>query len=189
MPTPSTSDEAALERRLHRNRLVVLGLALLISLPLGSREMTIGIAIGGILGHFNQRWLSGSIKAILAVAASGGGSVPSGTVRRLFFRYALVGIGMGVALWLGVADPIGLAIGFSAYVGGVLIEAGSILFRVIRQGSREDESEGKSKNKSEVQSEDKSTDDLPPTTNGADRAGQRPEEIQPRDEEDSLHNH
>jgi len=145
--------------------------------------MTIGIGIGGILGHFNQRWLSGSIKAILAIAASGGDPVPSGTVMRLFFRYALIGIGMGMALWLGVANPVGLAIGFSAYVGGVLIEAGSILFRVIRQGSREDESESKS----EVKLEDESTDDLPPTTNGAGRAGQRPEEIQPRDKEDSLH--
>jgi hypothetical protein len=132
-------EEAALERRLHRNRLIVLGLALLISLPLGTRAMTIGIGIGGILGHFNQRWLSSSIKAILAVAASGDGQVPSGTVLRLFLRYALVGVGIGIALWARVADPIGLAIGLSAFVGGVLIEAGAIFYRAVRRAPTEDE--------------------------------------------------
>ncbi|MFZ4627632.1 MAG: ATP synthase subunit I [Blastocatellia bacterium] len=164
VPSPLPSqEEAALERRLHRNRLIVLGLALLVSLPFGTTKMTIGIGVGGILGHFNQRWLSSSIKGILAAAASGDSPVPSGTVLRLFLRYALVGAGIGVALWWRVADPIGLAIGLSAYVGGVLIEAGAIFYRAVRQAPPEDEAALAPLEMDDRQGETEKREDLPRT--------------------------
>jgi hypothetical protein len=127
--------DGALERRLSRNRLIVLIIATLVSLLWARRDVTIGIVVGGALGHLNQRWLSMSIKATLLIAASGADPVPAGTLVPLFLRYLIVAIGMVGAIWLGVAHPVGLAIGFAAFVGGVMIEAGALLYRGLREGA------------------------------------------------------
>lgn len=115
----------ASERRIHRNTYFVIALALLAGLVLSNGQMVAGIAIGGALALFNQRWLRASVTAILGIAANNAtGAVPNWTVAKFLLRYGVIAIVAGAAIWSGKVNLIGFAIGIGSVVWAVMAEAG-----------------------------------------------------------------
>lgn len=111
-------------RRLRRNTFIVIGLALAASLIFSDRRMVFGVALGGALCFFNLRWLNSSLRGILDLAMQRqDGRVPPFTVGKFIFRYYLVAVAIGAAVWSGGFHPLGIGIGFAAFVGGVMIES------------------------------------------------------------------
>jgi len=86
--------------------------------------MALGALLGGALCLFNIRWLSGSVRAILSKAVvSQSSRVPPFTASKLILRYFVIAFVIVAALSTGYFHPLGIGIGFAAFVGGVMIEA------------------------------------------------------------------
>ena len=120
----SQIDDSGIERRLQRNTYVVIGAALIAGWFLSGWRMALGALLGGALCLFNIRWLSGSVRALLSKAVmTQSGRVPPFTASKLILRYFVIAIVIVAALSTGYFHPLGIGIGFAAFVGGVMIEA------------------------------------------------------------------
>ena len=120
----SEEQENEIERRFKRNMLIVICLALVIGFIWSGWRMGLGILLGGTLCIFNLRWLGGSVRAIMNHAVVLQKSrVPPFTVSKFILRYLIIAMVMGAAVWTGDFHPLGIAIGFGAFAGGVMIEA------------------------------------------------------------------
>jgi len=127
------ADEFALNQRLDRNTLLFLGLALAASIWFGTSEIVAGVLVGGILALFNKRWLVGSIRSLLAAVTQGQESrQQTWSSSKLILRYLVVAIFFGLALSTGLFHPLGMAIGFASFVGGVMIEAGYQIYLALK---------------------------------------------------------
>lgn len=126
-------DDEAIERRFQRNTWFVLSVALIASLVWGSMRLTLGIALGGAMSLFNQRWLEGSVRGILSKAVVlQNGRVPPWTASKLILRYFILALVLGLAVWTGAFHPLGIAIGFASFVGGVMMEAGYQMYLALK---------------------------------------------------------
>lgn len=126
-------DDEAIERRFQRNTWFVLSVALIASLVWGSMRLTLGIALGGAMSLFNQRWLEGSVRGILSKAVVlQNGRVPPWTASKLILRYFILALTLGIAVWTGAFHPLGIAIGFASFVGGVMMEAGYQMYLALK---------------------------------------------------------
>jgi hypothetical protein len=122
-------DSERLERRLQRNSFIVIALALLAAIVWADERMAMGVVLGGALSLFNKRWLTSSTRVVLSQAiAVGNGRVPPFTAAKFILRYYIIAIVIGVAVWSGHFHPLGIGVGFAAFVGGVMIEAGYQLY-------------------------------------------------------------
>ena len=121
----SENADSRVEQRVQRNTyLVILG-ALLTGAFWSGWRMALGVALGGALSLFNKSWLQGSVRAILSAAAEKqDGRVPPFTAGKIIFRYYIIALVIGGAVWTGDFHPLGIAIGFAAFVGGIMLEAG-----------------------------------------------------------------
>ena len=120
----SQIDDSGTERRLQRNTYIVIGAAMIAGWFLSGLRMLLGVTAGGALCLFNIRWLSGSVRAILSKAVEAPQRrVPPFTASKLILRYFVIAIVIVVALSTGYFHPLGIGIGFAAFVGGVMIEA------------------------------------------------------------------
>jgi ATP synthase I chain len=114
-----------IERRFERNMYIYILVALAVSLIWAGWRMALGVLLGSILSIFNKRWLQGSVAAILGSAVEmQSGRVPPFTAAKLILRYFIIAFVIGAAIWTGDFHPLGIGIGFAAFVGGVMIEAG-----------------------------------------------------------------
>jgi hypothetical protein len=139
---PFDDGNEVLFRRLRRNTFIVIGLALAASLLFSDRQkcwqMFFGVVLGGALCFFNLRWLSGSLRGMLALAKrEQDGRVPPFTAGKFIFRYYLVAVAIGAAVWTGDFHPLGIGIGFAAFVGGVMIEAVYQFYLAVLSGGHE----------------------------------------------------
>ena len=133
MNSPESADDQSLNRRLSRNTILFLGLALGFSVWQGSGKMVGGVGLGGALAIFNQRWLEGSIRSLLArLAESQEGAIPTWPASKLVLRYLIVALCFVVAQLTGLFHPLGMAIGFASFVGGVMIEAGYQIYLALK---------------------------------------------------------
>ena len=122
-----------LERRFRRNMLIVIAGALVAGFYWSGWRMGLGILLGGALCIFNLRWLGGSVRAILSHAAElQNRRVPPFTASKFILRYLIIALAIGVAVWTGDFHPLGIGIGFAAFAGGVMIEAGYQIYLFIR---------------------------------------------------------
>jgi ATP synthase I chain len=113
-----------IERRFKRNMIVVIAVALILGFYWSGWQMALGILLGGSLCIFNLRWLEGSVRAILSHAVEMQNTrVPPFTASKFILRYLIIAFVIGAAVWTGDFHPLGIAIGFGAYAGGVMIEA------------------------------------------------------------------
>lgn len=120
----SQIDDSGIERRLQRNTYLVIGAALIAGWFLSGWRMALGLLLGGALCLFNIHWLKGSVRAILSKAVmTQSGRVPPFTASKLILRYFVIAIVIVAALSIGHFHPLGIGIGFAAFVGGVMIEA------------------------------------------------------------------
>ena len=127
--TGNHEDAETSERRIYRNTYIVIALAIVVSLALSSWRMAAGVAIGGVLCLFNERWLRAGVGALLGVGAQNpNGAVPRWTVSKFLLRYAVTGAVILAAAWSRWIDLIGFAIGFASFVWSVMIEAGYQLY-------------------------------------------------------------
>lgn len=122
-PMPPAPDPEASLRRIHRNTYAVILLATLAGLFGSGGRMGAGVALGGALSIFNERWLRASTGAILGTAAESG-RVPPGAEAKFILRYAVIAVVAGIALWSGYFNILGIGIGLASFVGAVCIEAG-----------------------------------------------------------------
>lgn len=122
-----------LEQRFQRNTYIFILVALLASACWSGWRLALGVALGGTLSLFNKNWLQGSVQAILSYAAEKqDGRVPPFTAGKIVFRYYIIALAIGGAIWTGDFHPLGIAIGFAAFVGGVMIEAVYQLYLAFR---------------------------------------------------------
>jgi hypothetical protein len=113
--------------------LVVIAMALVAGFYWSGWRMGLGILLGGALCIFNLRWLGGSVRAILSYAAElQNNRVPPFTASKFILRYLIIAIVIGAAVWTGDFHPLGIAIGFGAFAGGVMIEAGYQIYLFFR---------------------------------------------------------
>jgi hypothetical protein len=120
----SQNDDSGIERRLQRNVYIVIGAAAIAGWFLSGSRMALGALLGGALCLFNIRWLSGGVRAILNQAVeTQSGRVPPFTASKFILRYFVIAAAIVIALWSGYFHPLGIGIGFAAFVGGVIIEA------------------------------------------------------------------
>ena len=109
--------------RLERTTGLVLAMMLLVAAWTGESKIIAGVALGGVLGWANYRWLSTSTRALLTSVGA------SGRVSRrailLFSGRALVIWGaIGLAFWSRAVDVLALVAGFCAFVVAVMVEVG-----------------------------------------------------------------
>jgi hypothetical protein len=118
------ADAEASLQRIHRMTYVVIAVAIVAGFVLAGWQMAAGMALGGALSLFNERWLRASIGAIFGtVTQTQTGTVPRWTLSKFLLRYAVIAVVTGLALWSRKIDLIGFAIGFASFVLAVMIEA------------------------------------------------------------------
>lgn len=135
---PPESDSAAgdgTERRLTRNTYWLILSGVIVALFTSGWRMALGVALGGALSLLNVRWLHASVGAILRVASSTGDpAVPRWTVSKFFLRYGLVAVLMIVAVQSGWFALLGVGLGFAVFVGAAMIEAAYQVYLTFTRG-------------------------------------------------------
>lgn len=116
---------AAVERRLRKNILVSIAIFILFAVIFGTRRFALGVSIGCALAYLNYRWLHGSLKAILASAASG--EAPPNAVKsisKFLLRWIVIISIVAIAIWQGGTQiVVGILVGLFAFPGAAIIEA------------------------------------------------------------------
>ena len=118
----------AVERRVWRNTLVVASAALTTAALLAELRVTLGLALGCVLGLLNFRWLQSSLRAALAV---GGPKTPPGTSMKFLLRWLVILAGAFIATRTGYVDAVGLTAGLFAPALAILIEASYVAVKTI----------------------------------------------------------
>ena len=127
-------DLVASERRWRRNTYIVAILLVVSGLIFSSWRMALGIALGGALSIFNERWLRSSVSVILGTAARARDErVPRWTATKFILRYFVIAIIAGVAVWSGYFNLLGVGMGLASFVGAVMIEAGYQVYLTFKQ--------------------------------------------------------
>jgi predicted membrane channel-forming protein YqfA (hemolysin III family) len=127
------ADSAAAERRFQRNHYVVIALLVIASLIFARWQMVSGVILGAALSVFNQRWLRASTGAILGVAAeTGNRRLPRWTTSKFILRYFVMLAVVIIAVRSGWFDLLGICLGLSSFVGGVMLEAGYQVYLTFR---------------------------------------------------------
>ncbi len=123
-PNEVTPDFAPLEneQRLRVITVVLIVMGTVIALALVGLKMALGIALGGALSLFNERWLRTSTKAMIELAsATGNPSVA--TTSKFIFRFVIIAFIIAVAMKSGYFNLLGIGLGFAAFVGATMVEA------------------------------------------------------------------
>jgi hypothetical protein len=124
------SDLGPTRRRLERNTYLVLAAMLVVSLIIGKWKIILGVALGGLLGLLNIRWLEASLGVIIS-GAQLTGQTPKWTAGKFILRYLIIGLVISLALWSGYFNILAIIAGFCAFVWAVMIEAGYQICRMI----------------------------------------------------------
>ena len=110
-----------MERRIQLSMIVLIALGVIAGSVLAGFRMGLGIALGGALSFFNERWLSSSTRAIIEFASSTGNpTVPR--AMRFFLRLVVVAVVIWIASLSGYFDLLGIGIGFTSFVGAAMLE-------------------------------------------------------------------
>ena len=123
-PNEVTPDFAPLEneQRLRIITVVLIALGAVIAFAFVGLKMALGIALGGALSLFNERWLRSSTKAMIELAsATGNPSVA--TTSKFIFRFVIIAFVIAVAMKSGYFNLLGIGLGFAAFVGATMVEA------------------------------------------------------------------
>lgn len=134
METPVILDEDSqderLRRRLERNTWLVFGGMVCAAALGGDSRLIFGVILGGMLGWLNHRWLSSSLKAMF-VASSTAGTISTRQAALFAARLVVVAGAIALALWSGYFHLLGIVVGFCAFIGAVMLEAGYQLVLIL----------------------------------------------------------
>src|SRR5438128_9832876 len=125
----------AVERRVWRNILGVLAVAVLIAAVFADLPFLLGLILGGGLALLNYRWLHSSLRAILG---TGNRSAPPGTSMKFIARWLLIAIMAWAANRTGYFDAVGILAGLFAPAAAVMLEAVYVTYKTLvrRDGER-----------------------------------------------------
>ena len=118
---PVTARPGPVERRVWRNAVGVVAVAVLVSAPLAEGRFTLGLGLGGALALLNYRWLQSSLRDIFATGSS---KTPPGTHLKFIVRWLVVAAVAWVANRTGYFDAVGIVAGLFSPAVAIMIEAG-----------------------------------------------------------------
>jgi ATP synthase I chain len=137
----SSEDGDKVEERFQRNMYIFIIVALIVSSIWAGWRMVMGVLLGSLLGLLNKRWLEGSVGAILSrAAAAQSGRIPRWTASKFVLRYFVIAVVLIAAVWTGGFHPLGIGIGFAAFVAGVMMEAAYQLYLFFKMNGRSKDS-------------------------------------------------
>jgi hypothetical protein len=137
----NSEDGKRIEDRFQRNMYVFIVIALIVSLIWAGWRMVMGVLLGSVLSLFNKRWLEKSVGAILSRAvATQSGRVPPLTASKFVLRYLIIAVVIIAAVWTGSFHPLGIGIGFAAFVAGVMMEAAYQLYLFFKTNDQAEDS-------------------------------------------------
>lgn len=124
----------ALESRIFRVMVVVVGLSAIVSAGLAPWRVTTGVALGGTLALINYHWLRTSVQALLSEATV---KAPRVTITRYIFRYLIIGAVVVAATMLNWISLPATIVGLCAFVPALFVEAFRQFYFVIihREGT------------------------------------------------------
>jgi len=111
----------AIQRRVWRNGMTVVGLAVLIAAPIADFRVTLGLGLGGALALFNYRWLQSAVRDVLAI---GSVKTPPGTYLKFIVRWLVVAAIALAANRTGYFDATAIICGLFAPAIAIMVEAG-----------------------------------------------------------------
>lgn len=106
---------------MQRYMIVLIAFATVTAAVTAQTRFTLGLLLGGVLALLNFRWLSTSLRGILA---AGNSKAPPGTMIKFVFRWFVVAAVAYLAYLSGFFDPVGIVSGLLAPAAAVIIEAG-----------------------------------------------------------------
>jgi hypothetical protein len=118
------------ERRVWRNTFAVIILAILIAAVSANLKFTLGLIVGSALSLINYKWLHSSVKDVLSEST---GKAPPGTAMMFIIRWIVIGLVIYFLNLTGWFDPKGMLAGLFAPALAVMIEAGYVTYKTIRQ--------------------------------------------------------
>ncbi|MFY9618919.1 MAG: ATP synthase subunit I [Pyrinomonadaceae bacterium] len=121
-----------LEARIFRAMIGAVAIAVIVSALVAPWRVTTGLLLGGVLSLLNQRWLSGSVAALLDMQK------PGVTARMRLWKHGLRYFVIAVAVFAGYQlNLISLAAtiaGLCSFVPALFVEAGrQFYFAIIRR--------------------------------------------------------
>jgi ABC-type dipeptide/oligopeptide/nickel transport system permease component len=128
------TDSEAVERRVWRNILGVLAVAVLIAAVFAELSFILGLVLGGGLALLNYRWLHSSLRAILG---TGSKHAPPGTSMKFIVRWLLIATLGWVANRTGYFDAVGILAGLFAPAAAVMIEAAYVTYKMVARRNGE----------------------------------------------------
>ena len=128
------TDSQAVERRVWRNILGVLAVAILIAAALAELPFILGLILGGGLALLNYRWLHSSLRAILG---TGSAHAPPGTSMKFIVRWLLIATLGWAANRTGYVDAVGILAGLFAPAAAVMIEAAYVTYKMVARRNGE----------------------------------------------------
>jgi hypothetical protein len=129
------TDSQAVERRVWRNILAVIAVAVLVAAVFAELPFILGLILGGGLALLNYRWLHSSLRAILGTGST---HAPPGTSMKFIVRWLLIATLGWAANRTGYFDAVGILAGLFAPAAAVMIEAAYVTYKMVarRDGER-----------------------------------------------------
>jgi hypothetical protein len=124
----------AVERRVWRNILGVLAVAILVAAVFAPLPFILGLILGGGLALLNYRWLHSSLRAILG---TGSAHAPPGTSMKFIVRWLLIATLGWAANRTGYFDAVGILAGLFAPAAAVMIEAAYMTYKMVARRNGE----------------------------------------------------
>lgn len=132
--TDAFTDSQAVERRIWRNILGVLAVAVLIASVFAELHFILGLILGGGLALLNYRWLHSSLRAILGTGST---HAPPGTSMKFIVRWLLIATLGWAANRTGYVDAVGILAGLFAPAAAVMIEAAYVTYKMVARRNGE----------------------------------------------------
>lgn len=126
----------AVERRVLRNIVAVVALAVVAAAIFADSKFMLGLVLGGALALLNYKWLNSSLRAVLVVGGSK--KAPPGTLIKFVVRWLVIAAVAWAANRTGYFDPIAILAGLLAPAAAVVIEAAYVGYKTlaINKGER-----------------------------------------------------
>ena len=123
------------ERRVWRNIVVIIIVAVAFSGLAADFRFTLGLALGGALALLNYRWLGSSLRAVLG---AGSEKTPPGTRLKFAIRWLVIAALGLTANQTGYFEAVGILAGLFTPAVAVIVEAGYVVYQTLSSGSRND---------------------------------------------------
>lgn len=127
-PVSLLTTPEAVERRVWRNILAVVALAVVAAAVFADLKFMLGLILGGALALLNYKWLNASLRDVLADAAQ---KAPPGTLIKFVGRWLVIAAIAWAANKTGYFDPVAIVAGLLAPAAAVAIESAYVGYKTL----------------------------------------------------------